>query len=298
MCQRTNIMFKSDDIILKGWFYTPSNQDIAPAPCVIMTHGFSALKEHYLDKFATRFAQAGMCVLVYDNRNFGDSEGAPRFEVDPFMQIQDMKNAITYLQQRKEVNAKKIGLWGTSFSGGIVLVVAATDNRVKCVVTQVPFISGHHKFLQQIKPEQWEVIKKKYHAENLSRMAGHEPTMIPVVTDNLQSTAIMKIPSAFSFFTSVKFWENKVTLRSIENAGEFEPISYIRDIDDIPVLFIVANKDTINATNCALEAYNKTRSPKKLVMIEGDHFVPYSEQFERCVNSAHEWFAQYFGLSN
>src|SRR5438132_13269808 len=102
MYSRTDVAFKTDDITLKGWFYKPFRHE--PLPCIIMTHGFSALKEHYLDKFASNFAKVGMCVLVYDNRNFGESEGKPRLEVDPIAQIHDMRNAITYVQQRKDVD--------------------------------------------------------------------------------------------------------------------------------------------------------------------------------------------------
>lgn len=292
MYTRTNVEFMTDDVILKGWFYKPSN-DHQHAPCIIMTHGFSALKEHYLDKFASRFSEAGMNVLVYDNRNFGDSEGSPRLEVDPVAQIRDMRNAITYVQQRKDVDPEKIGLWGTSFSGGVVLVVAAIDKRVSCVVTQVPFVSGHHKFLRLARPEQWEEIRKKYYADRQARLSGNDPTMISVVTDTPEKNAIMRIPSAHSFFTSVKAWENKVTLRSVENSGEFEPIAYIKNIGPIPILFIIADKDTINTTDLALKAYNKAREPKSLVMIEGDHFAPYVEQFDICVNSSCEWFNKY-----
>jgi len=292
MYTRENIEFKTDDIKLRGWFYTPKYQ--SPAPCIIMTHGFSALKEHYLDQFATRFAEAGMCVLVYDNRNFGESGGNPRLEVDPMAQIHDMKIAITFVQGlSRAVNPKKIGLWGTSFSGGIVLAVAGTDKRVSCVVTQVPFISGHHKFLMSNKPDQWETTRKKYEADRELRLNGHPPTMIPVVTDDPEKSAIMRIPSAYRFFTSVKSWPNKVTLRSVENSGEFEPIAYIEQISPTPILFLVADKDTINTTNLALKAHRLALEPKKLILIKGDHFVPYLEQFDTCVNEACKWYAKF-----
>src|SRR5438876_2340602 len=119
MYTRTDAEFKSDDINLKGWFYTPKNK--SKTPCIIMTHGFTALKEHHLDKFAAHFASSGMSVLIYDNRNFGESGGQPRLEVDPVAQIKDMQNAITYVQNLKSTDPKKIGIWGTSFSGGIVI---------------------------------------------------------------------------------------------------------------------------------------------------------------------------------
>ncbi len=291
MYTHENIEFKADDVVLKGWFYTPTEAAKTPAPCIIMTHGFSALKEHSLDKFAKSFAEAGMCVFAYDNRNFGESTGQPRLEVDPVAQMRDMKNAITYVQGMKCVNSEKIGLWGTSFSGGVVLAVSAVDKRVGCVVAQVPFVSGHHKSLRATRPDLWEETRKKYAADRKARLDGKPPTMIPVVTDDPEKKpAIMKIPSAYAFFTSVPGWENQVTLRSVENSGEFEPMAYLQQISPTPVLFIVAKKDTVNTTDLALKAHQKALEPKGLILIDGDHFAPYVEQFEICSKAACEWY--------
>lgn len=228
MYTRKNIEFKTDEnLILRGWLYSPNASQIQ-SPCIIMTHGFGALKEHYLEKFASQFAEAGMFVLVYDNRNFGASDAECPLEVDPNAQVRDMKNAISFVQNLAQINPKKIGLWGTSFSGGIVLKVAALDKRIACVVAQVPFVSGHHKFLKLKKPELWEDIKKKYAADRQSRAEGKAPEMLSIVTENPKEPAVMKQPEAYAFFTSIKNWENKVTLRSIENSGDFDPFLILK----------------------------------------------------------------------
>src|SRR3990167_9768239 len=113
MYVRKDIGFNTENsLTLRGWFYTPKT---TPAPCIIMAHGFSALKEHYLDKFAARFAEAGMCVLVYDNRNFGDSDGESRLEVDPILQIRDMRSANNFFQQIIKRKPHKKNHFGTRF---------------------------------------------------------------------------------------------------------------------------------------------------------------------------------------
>jgi hypothetical protein len=61
-----------------------------------MAHGFSAVKEMYLDAYAEVFAAAGLNALVFDNRNFGASDGEPRQEIDPWQQVRDYRHAITY----------------------------------------------------------------------------------------------------------------------------------------------------------------------------------------------------------
>ncbi|KAK5172563.1 uncharacterized protein LTR77_002683 [Saxophila tyrrhenica] len=135
---RKNISFKtSDGLTLKGWFCTPDKSS-GKLPCLVMAHGWSALKEMDLDAFAEYFTlKLAIGCLVYDNRCFGDSEGEPRHEIIPSLQQSDYSDAITYAQSLEEVNAEKIGVWGSSYSGGHVLLVGAVDRRVKAVLGQV-----------------------------------------------------------------------------------------------------------------------------------------------------------------
>jgi hypothetical protein len=107
-----------------------------------MAHGFSAVKEMRLDRFAEAFAEAGLASLVFDYRGLGASDGMPRQDLDPHEQIEDYRNAISYARSLPEVDRDRIGIWGTSYSGGHVLMVAAFDKRVKAVVSQVPLIDG------------------------------------------------------------------------------------------------------------------------------------------------------------
>jgi uncharacterized protein len=80
---RKDVEFKTQDgVTLRGWHYLP-DQHSGKVPAIVMAHGFSAVKEMYLDKFAEVFAEAGLGALVFDNRNFGASGGEPRQEIDP-----------------------------------------------------------------------------------------------------------------------------------------------------------------------------------------------------------------------
>src|SRR4030095_11978716 len=86
---------------LAGWFYRP--EGAGPFPVVVMSHGLGAVKEMALDRFAQRFAAAGLACVRYDHRNCGGSEGEPRFEFDPWRQINDMRDVITYAQALDDV---------------------------------------------------------------------------------------------------------------------------------------------------------------------------------------------------
>ena len=140
---REDISFKtSDGITLRGWFYPPEVKLDEKAPCLVISHGFSAIMGMGLDDYAVSFQAAlpALSILVYDHRGLGASDtgtGQIRCEIVPAEQISDMQDAITYAQMRQEVDPKKIGVWGTSYSGGHVLYVGAVDKRVKAVISQV-----------------------------------------------------------------------------------------------------------------------------------------------------------------
>src|ERR687893_802536 len=123
---RRDIAFDAEGVTLRGWFY-PAQDTSGRRPTIVMAHGFSAVKEMYLDSFAEVFAQAGLAALVFDNRNFGASDGEPRQEIDPWAQVRDYRHAITYAQTRSEVSGDRIGVWGTSYSGGPPAMVPVVD---------------------------------------------------------------------------------------------------------------------------------------------------------------------------
>ena len=108
---RQDVEFDAEGVTLRGWLYLPDGAG-GPVPTVVMAHGFSAVKEMFLDSFAEAFAAGGLGALVFDNRNFGASDGEPRQEIDPWQQVRDYRHAITYAQTRSEVAGDRIGVWG------------------------------------------------------------------------------------------------------------------------------------------------------------------------------------------
>jgi len=149
---RRDIAFDAEGVTLRGWFY-PAEGAAGRAPTVVMAHGFSAVKEMYLDVFAEVFAAAGLNALVFDNRNFGASDGEPRQEIDPWQQVRDYRHAITHAGTLDDVDSTRIGVWGSSYSGGHVLVLGAIDRRVKAVVAQVPLVSGSANIAELVRAD-------------------------------------------------------------------------------------------------------------------------------------------------
>ena len=154
-------------IELGAWLFLPEGD--GPHPAITMAHGFAGTKEHGLERFAQAFAAAGFVVLVHDHRNFGTSGGDLRGDIDPWRQIADWRRAISYLERRPEVDPTRIGLWGSSYAGGHALVLGATDRRLRCVVAQVPTISGYEQGLRRVSPDATPALE---HAFDEDERAG------------------------------------------------------------------------------------------------------------------------------
>ena len=197
---RRDIEFDAEGVTLRGWFY-PAEGASGTAPTIVMAHGFSAVKEMYLDDYAEAFAAAGLNALVFDNRNFGASDGEPRQEIDPWAQVRDYRHAITYAGTLSEVDDDRIGVWGISYSGGHVLVVAAIDRRVKAVACQVPMVSGHDNFRALVRADFIAGFQAMFNADRAARFRGEPPAMVPVVAEDPRGAVRAAHPDSWEWFT-------------------------------------------------------------------------------------------------
>jgi len=294
---RRDIEFNAEGVTLRGWFY-PAQGAAGSAPTVVMAHGFSAVKEMYLDSFAEVFSAAGLGALVFDNRNFGASDGEPRQEIDPWAQVRDYRHAITYATTLPEVDPARIWIWGSSYSGGHVLVVGAIDRRVKAVVGQVPLISGHDNLRALVRADFIAGFREMFDADRLARFQGKEPAMVPVVDEDPLAACALPTPDSWSWFSETGMnrapaWRNEVTLRSVEMFTEYEPVSYMPYISPTPLLLLVAAGDHLVPAELAIAGYEQAREPKKIIIMPGGHFDAYVKGFEAASGPARDWFVQH-----
>jgi cephalosporin-C deacetylase-like acetyl esterase len=302
-----DIAFEAEDATLRGWLYRPQSQ-AGSSPVVVMAHGYNCIKELYLDKYASSIASTGHVVLAYDHRNFGDSDGEPRQELDPWVQVRDYRHAITFAQTLDGVDPNRVGVWGTSYAGGHVLVVAAIDRRVGCVVAQVPTISGWESTLRRVPPQALAGQRRAFDSDRLERFRSGPPQMVPMVVDPAEAGAASHASAdAWEFFTGkhappedqwrFRKWRNEITLRSLELYSEYEPGSFIERIAPTPLLMIVGDADVVCPTDLALSAFNRAREPKRLELYHGGHFSAYTAQYERAATAATEWFTEHLRLA-
>ncbi|ARF17621.1 alpha/beta hydrolase [Sporosarcina ureae] len=290
------VEFNAEGITLRGWFYSPQSIDVS-LPGIIMTHGYGSLKEMYVDKFAEKFASNGFAVLLYDHRNFGDSDGYPRQEINPYEQVLDYQHAITFMSSLEEVDSTRIGIWGSSYSGGHVLMVGAMDKRVRCIVSQVPTISGSQSSARRVSPIDVPALLNSFYEDRKARMQGGEPTYRKIVPEFEEDEGIYTDKDSVDWYLSSGAlspnWKNEVTIRSIELSRSYNPGNFISLISPTPLLLLVAGDDTITPTDLAVNAFEDAKEPKRLKIIDGHHFTPYLEKFEVYSNEAITWFKEH-----
>lgn len=293
---REDIAFDSDGTTLRGWLYLP--EGAAPFPAVVLTHGFGAVKEQYTDLIAESLAAAGFAALLYDHPNFGASDGLPRQEIDPWAQIAGYRNAITYLHTRPEVAHDRIGVFGTSYSGGHVLVVGAIDRRVKAVYAQVPVISGGTSLSRFINSEALQGVREMFAADRLARFQGSEPGLIPLITEEPGQMAALADRETYAWYQTIEperlaTWRNEVTVRSVELLSAYEPADYIARISPTPLLMVVAQHDILTHSDLAFAAYERALHPKRLATLPGGHFTVYGKEFATTQTLTTDFFREH-----
>lgn len=266
---------------LRGDLYLPSGKS-GPYPAVAMAHGFSATRRMGLPGFARCFADAGVAVLLYDHRNLGDSEGEPRQLINPWAQARDYRYALTWLAQRPEVDADRLGIWGSSYSGGQVLVVGAIDERVKVVIANAPFSGISRDALPAAEAdERFEAIRRGVADESGAGPADAGDLIGPMaVVDENGGPCFLPQPESARWFLNVgghpdSGWQNTLTLQSGGGDVVFDPGVCVPRVAPTALLMVVASEDRLAPTDIAITSYSRAGQPKRLELLDGDHFVDY-----------------------
>ncbi|WGD53169.1 alpha/beta fold hydrolase [Bradyrhizobium sp. CB1650] len=295
---RRTAEFKTEDgTALRGQFHWNS---ASVAPSIVMCHGFGGVQEH-IEHYAALFCEAGFSVLLYDHRGFGASDGTPRQEVNPYIQLSDLRDAISHCLAQPEVQRERgVALWGSSFAGGLAIVTAANDQRVRCLSVQIPNVSGHRNGPKMFTSEEMTEIRRRLREDREARLAGEPPQMIPVFARQPGELAafLQGVPKRIlEPGPTPTRWLNEVTLRSIEYMFEFEPAGWAPYLGAKPIQMILAENDVCTFTNIQRDVYDSIEAPKRLITFPGGHFHAYDRFFKETSEPALEWFLQHHPIA-
>ncbi|HVX34265.1 MAG TPA: alpha/beta hydrolase [Solirubrobacterales bacterium] len=298
---RRDVEFRSGGETVRGWLYVPEGA-AGPVPLVVMAGGWCYVKELVQPHYAERFEREGLAVLLFDYRNFGASGGARRQHIDPVAQIEDYKNAISYAETLPEVDAERIGVWGLSYSGGHVLIVAATDPRVKCVSSQIPVVDGYRNMRRVHGTLGFRRFEEAILADRRRRFAGEEEGYFPhAAPDPVAEVSSWPFPETYETFKELKAreapaYENRSTIESAELLMSYSVWPFVPRILDTPTLVIVAERDDLTLWDLEIEVYNALPTAKKKLVTIGDstHMTLYSDRslLAQASEASTGWFAE------
>ncbi len=278
---------------LHAWFVSPPGDP--PWPTVVLAHGWAAVKEMNLDYFAAAFRDAGIAALVFDHRGFGASEG-PRGDIDPALQIADYGSALDAAERMDDVDAGRLGVWGTSYSGGHVLCVARDDRRVRAAVAQVPTISGGEATRRRGRtpPATEYVPAADTGGRDLDGDGGDpvDPAELPPAPDGEYPDA-----ERWRFYAELpperrRTWRNRITARSLERYATYEPGACMPGVA-VPLLVVLAEDDTVTPSDLIRDAVRASGGNVETLAVPGGHYAVYTNHRERTARAAAAFMADH-----
>jgi uncharacterized protein len=291
------VEFKSGSDLVRGDLYLPEGD--GSFPTIVMAGGWCYVKELRQPQYAEEFVRAGFAALVFDYRRLGASEGEPRQHLDPWDQIEDYKNAISFLETRPEVDADRIGAWGISYSGGHVLILGASDPRVKCVVSSVPVVDGYPTMWRTHGSQRFRLLRQALAEDRAKRFATGEPGYIAMSGDPAEVLSCWPFTEVQVVFeelqkTQAPRHEHRSTTESVEKLLDYSVFPFLRRLVDTPTMMIVANSDDITMWDLETEAFNQIPTPKKKLNVLPDtsHMTLYSNLTALAL--AAKWAAGWF----
>lgn len=274
--------FWSENVRLKAqWFRLKANAG-RKLPLILTAHGWGGTAAHFR-KDAIDVARAGYCVMLFDYRGWGESDGrlvAPRASVidapnsqpagyaqqlreyiDPFEQVEDWFNAFSYAVCDPLIDESRVGIRGSSFSGGHVVYVAAHEPRVRALVSQVGSFDSRYRASQQ------QRAAANDYASRLACGVGSYPEAGATAIGQLVGTPV----------------GNKLQ--------RWAPVEFADRVTQ-PTLVVLAEKEELfsNQTN-GLAAYDKLAGEKDLLVIpDATHYAVYGPARDIAVGAAIAWF--------
>ncbi|KAI1198125.1 Alpha/Beta hydrolase protein [Nemania serpens] len=225
----------------------------------------------FVPEVAEQFQRNGISALIYDPRSLGESDGKPRNNVDPMMQVSDYSDALTFLRGHPMVDPESIAFWGQSFAGTIALCAAALDKRAKLCISICPLLNF------ELTPEKFPRVLAKSMQDRESQIAGNAATFLPVLTADGKNPAGMGIGAdkeEFDYMVNAKSrgapnHENRTTLQTYYKIIMWQPHGIMKYMAPTPVLMVVPELDMISPPEEQLALYATFPEPKQVHIAPG-----------------------------
>ena len=279
------VQFTSAGLKLAGILELPEKRrDRHPAFLVL--HGFGSNKDSSMMLAVARLLLSlGYAVLRFDMRGCGES-GGTRGRVICLEQVEDTKNAVSFLSTRSEIDSKRIAVFGHSFGAAVALYAAGVDPRIAACISSGGWGDGAKKFRKQHEsPEAWRRFTQMMEAGREKAKRG-EPMMVPrfdivpirpELRGNLAPGSILEFP-----------------FEVVESMYAFTANDVVGRIAPRPLLLLHPANDTVTPTEQSIDLFGHAGQPADLHLVAGvDHFL-FNEGNTLLLDLVRDWLALHF----
>ncbi len=297
---RRDVEFNSEGTICRGWLYVARPGERRPT--VVLAGGWCYVREIVMPSYAEAFAEAGINALVFDYRNLGASDGADRQHLDPWAQIRDYQNAVSFLERHEAVDPNRIGAWGISYSGGHVLILAAIDPRVKTIVSQIPVVDGYENMRRVHGTMEYRSLWKLILEDRKLRYEEGKRLYLPhAVADPNAEVSAWPFPETVATFMEIKashapLYQNRSSVESVDLLMQYDVGPFVKRIYNTPTMMIVAEGDDLTLWDLEIGAFNQVPTTKKKLHVipHTTHMKLYSDQskLKDAASLARDWFVE------
>jgi alpha-beta hydrolase superfamily lysophospholipase len=297
------VTLNSEGTDCAAFFGVPAGEPGTRHTAVVLGHGFGIRKESLIEQ-AEYLTAAGFVTLAIDHRTFGESGGEPRGTLFPLNLVEDYRNAISWLQHRDEVDPDRIGIWGISFGGGVVIMTAALDRRVKAVVAAAPIVNGRRWLDAVWGGARFEELRDRVEADRKQRYETGAGGRLPLQAAPGEP-AVLYNEGERSNRTHMRSMRERgrpllegttdITIHSVEKVIEWEPDRFIDLISPRPLLIVTPGQwDVMHRFDHIREAWLRAGEPKKLIPLACEMMEVYMPPWQdRLLEHTADWFRQH-----
>jgi alpha-beta hydrolase superfamily lysophospholipase len=301
------IEFPSAGGTCRGALYRTDRSADEPPGVVILAHGLSGTRLTQYDRRARRLVQDGVAVLDFDPRFVGTSPGTPRQRIDAFAWLADLRAAVAHVRSRDDVDARRLGLYGSSLGGGLSLAVAEEDPGIRALALDVPAIDGMRATPSPLRSR--PALVAAVARDVLGRWRGRPPVLLPVFGEVGSGAVVQNDVDGFwramdeiegiewiewhrlARHSETGEWRNEATALELMNSLRLRPARRAAAVR-CPVLAHLSEDDRVVPFEPTRKALGRITTIE-IRTLRGGHFAPfYGEGFETTVAAQAEFFAR------
>ena len=284
-----DVAFTSGADAVRAWLYQAASSE--PGPAVVFCPGFTGTKyAAFYQPYVERLVEAGYTVLLIDYRGWGDS-GGPRGEIVPLRQVEDIRNGLSFLEARPEVDSKRLSVLGVSFGGGNAVYAAGIDRRIRACIAVSPVADGAIWLRAMRREYEWYEFLDRLAVDRRERVLGAPGATVDPTEEILVSTPERRATTVKGNVPQEKL-PRSTPLWCADAIMDFRPVDVAGRARAL-LLFHVSRDAVVPGTN-ARALYCAAAEPRRIVELEGDrHYAAYLDHFETIAKESVGWLQAY-----